>query len=55
VRHWAEGGETKLANLVLLCRRHHRLIHGGFRVEIVDGRPLFRRRDGTILEDRAPP
>jgi hypothetical protein len=55
VRHWAEGGETKLSNLVLLCRRHHRLIHGGFQVEIVDGRPLFRRRDGTILEDRAPP
>jgi hypothetical protein len=55
VRHWAEGGHTKLSNLVLLCRHHHRLIHGGFRVEIVDGRPLFRRRDGTILEDRAPP
>jgi hypothetical protein len=55
VRHRAEGGHTKLSNLVLLCRRHHRLIHGGFQVEIVDGRPLFRRRDGTILEDRAPP
>ena len=55
VRHWAEGGDTKLSNLMLLCRRHHRLIHGGFQVEIVDGRPLFRRRDGSILEDRAPP
>jgi hypothetical protein len=55
VRHWAEGGDTKLSNLVLLCRRHHRLIHGGFQVEIVDSHPLFRRRDGMILEDRAPP
>jgi hypothetical protein len=55
VRHWAEGGETKLSNLVLLCRRHHRLIHGGFQVEMLDGRPLFRRPDGTTLEDRAPP
>ena len=29
--HWARGGETKLDNLVLLCSRHHRLVHeGGF-------------------------
>ena len=27
VQHWAHGGETKLDNLVLLCRRHHTLIH----------------------------
>ncbi|HET8935036.1 MAG TPA: DUF222 domain-containing protein [Polyangiales bacterium] len=25
--HWADGGETKLDNLVLLCRRHHRFLH----------------------------
>ncbi|MFV2091189.1 MAG: HNH endonuclease, partial [Pseudomonadales bacterium] len=32
--HWANGGETKLANLVLLCRRHHRYVHEqGFVVE----------------------
>ena len=28
LEHWAEGGETKLDNLVQLCRYHHRLIHG---------------------------
>lgn len=55
VVHWADGGMTALANLVLLCRPHHRLVHHGFRVEMIDGKPLFRRPDGTILENRAPP
>ena len=25
--HWADGGETDLDNLVLLCSRHHHLVH----------------------------
>ncbi|MCY4646109.1 MAG: HNH endonuclease signature motif containing protein [Gammaproteobacteria bacterium] len=29
VRHWADGGETSLSNLLLLCRRHHRAVHEG--------------------------
>ena len=27
VVHWAEGGNTALDNLVLLCRTHHRKVH----------------------------
>ena len=55
VKHWADGGETGLSNLVLLCRPHHRVIHRGFGVAIVEGLPVFRRPDGTPLEDRSPP
>jgi hypothetical protein len=58
VRHWADGGETAASNLLLLCRRHHRMVHrkDGFRLELLDGRPVFRRPDGSqLLEDRAPP
>jgi hypothetical protein len=56
VHHWADGGITAVSNLVLLCRRHHRLIHWKrFGVEMVDGRPVFRSADGSVLEERGPP
>ena len=37
VKHWADGGETSLDNLILLCPTHHRLVHeGGFDVQRLD-------------------
>ena len=56
VRHWADGGATRLQNLLLLCRRHHRAVHEeGFRVEIQDnGDARFFRPDGSPFPD-APP
>ncbi len=56
VHHWGAGGETKLDNLVLLCRRHHRCVHEeGFRVEATEGGE-FRFFDpaGRVIRN-APP
>ena len=43
VTPWAEGGETAMSNLVLLCPLHHRAVHeGGWRVEMDEwGEPRF--------------
>ncbi len=44
VVHWSDGGPTSLANLVLLCGTHHRILHGTpWRVRISgsDARPEF--------------
>ena len=57
VEHWADGGETRLQNLVLACRFHHRALHeGGFRVVPGDAEGQFRflRPDGTPLPAEPP-
>jgi hypothetical protein len=56
VVHWPDGGVTAKSNIVLLCRPHHGMVHKKeLGVEMVDGKPVFRRADGTLIEDRAPP
>jgi hypothetical protein len=52
VTHWANGGETKLDNLITLCGFHHRLVHeGGYGLRRTDdGVFVFTRPDGTRVE-----
>ena len=50
-RHWVHGGETKLENLILLCRRHHRMLHDEQFV-IANPQPgkfVFLRPDGQLI------
>jgi len=56
IQHWADGGDTKLSNLVSLCRFHHRSVHeGGLRVERTDdGVWRFFKPDGASIESCAP-
>ncbi len=51
VEHWANGGETRLDNLMLLCSRHHRLVHeSGFRIDKdYQHRWTFYRPDGIAV------
>jgi hypothetical protein len=55
VEHWSNGGETSLGNLMLLCTKHHTLVHeGGFRIERdFRNRWFFLRPDGVAVPECA--
>jgi hypothetical protein len=57
IRHWADGGETRLSNLVELCGRHHRLLHeGGYRLRVTDdGALIFTRPNGERIPEVPKP
>jgi hypothetical protein len=50
IRHWEDGGETELANLVLLCPYHHRLHHrGGITITGPADELVVTDSDGQLL------
>ena len=56
IQHWLHGGATRLDNLVLLCPRHHALVHeGGFAVETArDLGLVFRAPTGESIAPVPP-
>ena len=46
VRHWAAGGETKLENLITLCRFHHTQLHKEvYEIQVQDQDFVFINQD----------
>ena len=46
VRHWAAGGETKLENLITLCRFHHTQLHKDvYEIQVKDQDFVFINQD----------
>ncbi|MET0421379.1 MAG: DUF222 domain-containing protein [Acidimicrobiia bacterium] len=54
--HWADGGDTTLENLVLLCRRHHVSCHeGGWELACPPGGPVEVVCRGMPIRSRSRP
>ena len=53
VMHWADGGETSMANTTMICSHHHRLLHeGGFTIhKNFEGKWYFKTAEGKVLPE----
>jgi hypothetical protein len=50
IRHWANGGQTSLPNLISLCKAHHRIVHDND--VIIAATPAgfaFHTKDGKLI------
>ena len=60
IKHWVDGGETSLDNLVILCRAHHRQLHQGhFTIKVektaADQQLVFTTCSGKTLQSSVFP
>lgn len=56
LQHWANGGATKLSNLLSLCHRHHQLAHeGGYAIALCpDGAVEVHEPNGRLVPSTPP-
>ncbi|PCJ49736.1 MAG: hypothetical protein COA74_04595 [Gammaproteobacteria bacterium] len=51
IKHWADGGETKMDNLLMLCRFHHRELHKGvFSIRSTSSGMKFKSSKGKVIK-----
>jgi len=55
IRYWSNGGETKLGNLISLCKAHHHLVHDqGIIIAATSDGFTFQLPDGARLSNSPP-
>jgi Domain of unknown function (DUF222)/HNH endonuclease len=56
IQYWSNGGRTKLANLISLCKYHHKLVHDrGYLIDPESGGAfIFYRPDGAAIPASPP-
>jgi hypothetical protein len=54
LRPWSKGGQTDITNDVLICSRHHALLHDGFRAVESVAKTVVRERPAGSQGARQP-